>query len=388
MIGKQLFLETTELDGALEIVNETIGYAESLHRSGTLRPAFYDDVLLLAAEILRHVENQGEWIDLGYQICREFKQTMERCGCRDQPSMLSGLGYRCFAVREFCEQTHLLPGFSRSMDHLLFVAADHKVEQARKGPTLAENYDMLHGISGTLYYLLDCDCTREEKKILVKCIRYLLTLDQKAFRDGSLRLGLAHGMLGPLIALAKACAKGFAVDGLQEGIEKLYRLYEIYQSGEKADVPYWPEAITVEEDWEKACRPEHLHRYSSWCDGNLGILRGLQKISAYMNWPQREREYLQAMKGFLAQNIKAYSFDGPSLRHGYSGLVAVQTGTYSVYEDPGLLTNLERNVQEIIKGYRTNNRQDLSLLTGSLGITVALLSLQGKVRAGKLLMID
>ena len=374
MIGKQLFLETTELDGALEIVNETIGYAEGLHRSGTLRPALYDDVLLLAAEILRHVENQEEWLDLGYQICREFKQTMERCGCRQETAMLSGLGYRCFAVREFCEQTHLLPGFSRGMDHLLFIATDQKVEQARKERTRAENYDMLHGISGTLYYLLDCDCTREEKKILVKCIRYLLTLDQKAFRDGSLRLGLAHGMLGPLIALAKACAKGFVVDGLQEGIEKLFRLYEIHQS--------------VEEDWEKACRPEHLHRSFSWCDGNLGILRGLQKVSAYMNWPQRERAYLQAMKRFLAQDIKAYSFDGPSLCHGYSGLVAVQTGTYSVYEDPGLLINLERNVQEVIKGYRTNNRQDLSLLTGSLGITVALLSLQGRVRASKLLMID
>lgn len=411
MIEKPLFLEATELDGALEIVNERIGQAEDLHRRGQLPPTLYDDVLLLAAEILQHVENQAEWMELGLEICREMQQTVECCSCPLPASMLHGLGYRCFAVRGFCEQAHAMGGFSRELDHLLFLAAGRKAEQARRRPACCQDYDLVCGLSGTLYYLLDCGCTREERAILVQCIEYLLSLVQdrvldgkailgfhrlppgqspgpEAFRQDRIRFGLAHGMLGPLIALAKAYAKGFAAEGLEEGIETLYRLYETYQLVDEHSVPCWPNAISPEEYWEGACRLERPCGPSSWCCGNLGILRGLQKTAGYMNWPERERTYLEAMKGFLAQDCGAYHLAGPSLCHGYSGLAAIQIGVYAVYEDPGLLTNLERNVKKVMNEYRETNRKDASLLTGSLGVAAALLPLQGRGRTGKLLMID
>lgn len=411
MIEKPLFLEATELDGALEIVNERICQAEDLHRRGQLSPALYDDALLLAADILPHVENQAEWMGLGLEICREIQQTVERCGCPLSAAMLHGLGYRCFAVRGFCEQAHEMGGFSRELDRLLFLAAGRKAEQARHRPSCCEDYDLVCGLSGTLYYLLDCGCTREERAILVSCIEYLLSLVQgrllggkailrfhrlppgqspgpEAFRQDGIRFGLAHGMLGPLIALAKAYAKGFAAEGLEEGIETLYRLYETYQLMDERSVPYWPGAISPEEYWERACRPEHLYGPSSWCCGNLGILRGLQKVAGYMNWPKRERTYLEAMKRFLAQDCRAYHLAGPSLCHGYSGLAAIQIGVYSVYEDPGLLTNLDRNVKKVMNEYRKTSGKDASLLTGSLGVAAALLPLQGRGRTGKLLMID
>lgn len=432
MIREQLFIEATELDGSLEIVNEVIGYAESQHKHGTLRPEFYDDVLLLAAEVLHYVDNQDGWIDLGYQLCKSLKQDMERYGYRNQTAMFGGLGQRSFAVRGFCEQANVLQGFSRSMDHLLFIAVDNKVEQAQNHPTFDANYDVVSGISGTLYYLLDCDYTREERNILLKCIEYLVSLtqdtefggraiigfhilqpnqsrgfDQKDFKDGSINFGLAHGMLGPLIALAKAYAKGFAVDGLKEGIEKLYHLYETYQSANEVNVPYWPRTITVEEYWERACKPAHLHRPCSWCYGNIGILRGLQKVAGYMNWPEREREYIEAMKRFLAQDSKEYGLFSPSLCHGFSSVVAIQNCAYSAYGDPKLLTNLERNVWELVTEYRKHNEKevslmdirdetiwvegylkDLSFLTGSIGVAATLLSLRGTMKTGKLLMID
>lgn len=410
MIEKPLFLEATELDGALEIVNEQICQAEGLHRRGQLSPALYDDALLLAADILHHVENQAEWMGLGLEICRAMQQTMERRGCPLSASMLHGLGYRCFAVRGFCEQTHEMGGFSRELDHLLFLAAGRKAAQARRRPARCEDYDLVCGLSGTLYYLLDCGCTREERAILVSCIEYLLSLVQdrllggraipgfhrptgqsprrRDFKQDGILFGLAHGMLGPLVALAKAHAKGFSVEDLEEGIETLYRLYETYQLMDERSVPCWPGAISPEEYWEGACRPERPRGPSSWCCGNLGILRGLQKAAGYMNWPERERTYLVAMKGFLAQDCTAYHLAGPSLCHGYSGLAAIQIGVYSVYEDPGLLTNLERNVKKVMNEYRETNGRDSSLLTGSLGVAVALLPLQGRGRTGKLLMID
>ena len=432
MIGNQIFFGKFVGIEKTDIVNEIIAYVEGQYKSGILSPEFYDDTLMFASEILPYTKNQNTWIDLGYRLCRYLKQNLERHGFCHKTSMHGGVGYQCFAVNEFCKQANILHGFSRSMNQLLFDAINNKVGKIKDFPTFDANYDMISGISGNLYYLLDCDYVQEEEDTIVRCIEYLLSFtedtifdgkaiirfhilqpnqnpnfDQKDFEKGSVNFGLAHGMLGPLLALSKAYAKGFRVKGLREGIEKIYRLYELFQSLNERGVPYWPGMITVEEYWDGVCKPEHLHRSCSWCYGNAGILRGLQKVAGYMHWPEKEQNYVEAMKRFLSQDIKAYDLFSPSLCHGFSSLVAIQTCAYAAYEDQELLTNLQRNVQQMITGYRKNNEQevrlmdirdgttwvegylkDLSLLTGSTGIAITLLSLQGNIKTGKLLVID
>ncbi|WP_413604579.1 lanthionine synthetase LanC family protein [Evtepia gabavorous] len=103
----------------------------------------------------------------------------------------------------------------------------------------------------------------------------------------------------------------------------------------------------------------------------------------------------------------SYDLYSPSLCHGFSSLVAIQMCAYSSYRNPKLLTNLERHIQKMIAGYRKNNENelnltdirnksilieghlnDLSILTGSVGIAITLLSLKRTTKTGKLLMID
>lgn len=432
MMGNCIFLEKSIKTEVVDITSEITNYIDTQQKNRMLNPEFFDSILLLIAELLLQKKNQSSWIDLGYKICRYYKHNIENYGYNPRTAMFGGLGYQCYAVNAFCSQANILRGFSHSMDKLLLVSIDDRLAQIENHPTVDNNYDMISGISGVLYYLLDRDYTNKEKSILIKCIQYLLSFtqdtkfsdkamigfhvlqenqnpnfDKQDFKNGSINFGLAHGMLGPLIVLAKAYAKGFEVDGLKEGIEKIYCLYEIYQFVNDAHIPYWPGIITVEEYWEKACKSEHLHRPSSWCYGNMGILRGLQKVSNYMNWPQKEQIYIDAMKHVLTQDIKTYNLYSPSLCHGFASVVAIQSSAYSAYRDPKLLTNLERNVRAIVTGYRKNNEEDTnlidiregtvllegylkdsSLLTGSVGIAVTLLSLQGAIGTGKLLMID
>ena len=432
MIRKQIFWDKTMEDKAEDVINEIITYIDNQHKSGILSANFFHSTLLFVAEFLPQMKNQNPWVDLGYRICRSFKQNMESYGYNHQIDMFGGMGYQCFSVNLFSQEANILQSFSRSMNKMLFIAVNDKLKQIENDATHDSDYDIISGISGVLYYLLDCEYAREEEMVLRRCIQYLLMLteegefcgksmirfhvlqpnqnpnfDQEDFKNGSINFGLAHGMIGPLIALAKAYAKGFVVEGLMEGIEKLYHLYEIYQSLNEANVPYWPGRITVEEYWERACKPEHLHRPCSWCYGNIGILRGLQKVAGYMNWPEREREYIEAMKRFLAQDSKEYGLFSPSLCHGFSSVVAIQNCAYSAYGDPKLLTNLERNVWELVTEYRKHNEKevslmdirdetiwvegylkDLSFLTGSIGVAATLLSLRGTMKTGKLLMID
>ena len=46
------------------------------------------------------------------------------------------------------------------------------------------NHDMISGISGAVYYLLDCDYTKEEKHILKACIEYLVALTRDTKFEG------------------------------------------------------------------------------------------------------------------------------------------------------------------------------------------------------------
>lgn len=431
MIGKQILLNQSVESEITDIVNEVLIYAENQSKIGKLYPDYYYETLLLISEMLPHMDNQDRWINFGYKLCNDLKQDLEKNGYH-WTAMLGGLGNQCFAVDAFCKQANILDNFSHSLNKLLFIAIDKKIDQIKNDETCEYNYDLVSGISGTLYYLLDCDYTQEEKHVIMKCIEYLLAFtkdadyggqtvikfhvqklnqnknyEQKEFKAGGINFGLAHGMIAPLIALAKAYAKGFILDGLRDGIEKVYQLYETFKSVDKENVPHWPRMITVEEYMEGTCKPEHLHIPSSWCYGNVGIIRGLQKVAGYMNWSETEQAYIKTMKHIYAQEIKEYNLFSPSLCHGFSSLVAIQTCAYSAYGDPELLCHLERNVQQIISAYRKSNEhevnlvdirskmnrvegylEDLSLLTGSTGVAITLLSLKGTIATGKLLMID
>lgn len=432
MIGNKIFLDRSIETEVTVIIDEILKYIDDNLGEKTPIAMHYYSILLFVSELLPHMKQQDKWIGFGYDLCKIIKQGMESYGCFHETGMFTGLGYPCFVVNTFCKQANILQGFAHSMNKVLLIATAEKLKQIRYSPSRDANHDMINGISGTLYYLLDCDCTQDEKKIITNCIEYLLELtknidyngktvikfhvlqpdqnpnyDQEDYKDGSINLGLAHGMLGPLIALAKAHSRGFSVDGLRDGIEKIYLLYETFKSVNEDEIPLWPGKLTVEEYVKGVCLPEHLHEQSSWCYGNIGIIRGLQKVSGYMKWREREVSYIEAMKAVLAQDLKQYKLFSPSLCHGYASLVAIQTCAYSTYADPELLIHLERNVRQVITEYRKNNEQelslevvfdkrnpvegymsDLSLLTGSVSVAITLLSLNGRMEASKLLMID
>ena len=432
MIGNQLFWDRSISADAIAIVHEVMDYVARQDKEGVLRPDFYDSTLLLIAEILPYVKERDSWTDLGYRICRAFKKSMETNGYQRQTTVFGGFTSKCFAVNAFCRQADILPSFTRSMNQMLFFSLEERLKQFPTAPVRDSNHDLISGVSNTLYYLLDFEHSQEEKHLLTRCLEYLVGLtkdtmyhgkpiiafhvlqpnqnpnfDQELFHEGNLNFGLAHGMLGPLIAMAKAYATGVEVAGLRDGIERTYHLYETYQLVDKENVPHWPGTMTVEEYWEGACKPERLHSCSSWCYGNAGVIRGLQKVATYMNWKEEELHYINAMKDLLAQETAKYNLFSPSICHGFSSLVFLQTCAYASYGDLGLLTNLERNVRRLIVEYKKSNERDvniqdildqkiwvegyleeLSLLTGSIGVAITLLSLRGPTQTEKLLMID
>ena len=174
MLKKRVYYDKAIKVEALSIVDQIADYIIDQHRDGTHNPESFSDILLFTAELLPYVEKKDRWIDLGYSLCGELKNNMECYGYHYRTAMLGGLGYQCFAVNEFCREANILRMFANSMNKLLFLVTENRLNQIKNHPTHDSNYDMVSGISGILYYLLDCTYDEKEKETIIKCIEYLL----------------------------------------------------------------------------------------------------------------------------------------------------------------------------------------------------------------------
>ena len=124
-------------------------------------------------------------------------------------------------------------------------------------------YDVISGVSGVLYYLLDFEWEIHDKKKITAIVNYLLRLkDEKEylgdrrlaffvpyeslrtnslrmlFPSGYLDLGVAHGIIGVGIALAKAYYCGYEADKIADFCIFLKKFYADTKK-ERNGIPVW-----------------------------------------------------------------------------------------------------------------------------------------------------
>lgn len=150
--------------------------------------------------------------------------------------MYGGLGVLTFSVHEIMGRTGELKETSELLDRFLLDQACQKADLFQQRKLSFGSYDILGGIAGVVYYLLDCEeilNQPEEKLKLRDLIRFLiylsgdysywgkqilryhirrrqqfLAIERKTMKQGHINFGMAHGVAGPLVALAKAKRQG------------------------------------------------------------------------------------------------------------------------------------------------------------------------------------
>lgn len=410
-------------------------YIEFQYDKEILNPIYYRDILLLIGETFPLLKNKEKWEKIGYDMCKAIKQDLEKYSVVENDiGMIGSFGYTCFVVSQYSKKTGNLKRFSNSLNKLLLDFMVNKSETFKEdSQTTMSKYDVISGLSGSLYYLLDFPWNEEEMKELENVISYLVSLtkyydykgnsvikfhitrenqfrddEKERFIDGNLNFGISHGMMGPLIALSKAFSLGYKVDGLKESIVELTELYERFKVY-KDNIALWPSQLPFEQYLIGKCEERHCHLASSWCYGNISIARGLQKVAKNMNWAEKEKLYKNDLINIINQPSENYNLYSPALCHGYSSILAIRTSSYKNDRDYRYINNIEENIDIIIKRFEENNKyieenkevledkdnyiegyiEDLSLLSGSLGIALVLLSIiSEEVEYSKLLLID
>ncbi|UDN58935.1 MULTISPECIES: lanthionine synthetase LanC family protein [unclassified Clostridioides] len=380
--------------------------------------------------------NEKEIFDeIGYFLCKYIKEDLEKYGIYKSLGMLSGFGYTCFCVNSYSNITGNLKKFSNTLNNILLNEVYENVKKYYHQDLCVDKYDLISGISGNLYYLLDCnfilDCDIKKIKYIVRYLVYLSLYDNEfinyfiskfdsltnlekensKFKNGSLNFGLSHGIIAPLVAISKAYSLGFIVSEIEDSIKTIYSLYNNeHFKIKKNGLEFWPSQISMDEYLNKTV-VKYFVMNSSWCYGNFSIYRCLYKTLEYYDLSEKNKKrYLECLYNISIINIDEHNLLSPSLCHGYAGVLCQILQCYYETSDCQYLKQISNILKKIESLYNNNNlmiekdykilmddnnifregfKYDFSLLEGRTGIVLSFLNLfNNNLSYCKLLLID
>lgn len=405
----EIFL-TTNIKAAcgFELIQPIQDYLKRVFQkffSGQINPLQHAHFLILICECCDIFVDKEYWKAVGYNLCKDIKDEIEINGIKGKLGIWSGLGIKAFAVNEYCCRFKELKQFNKAISDVLIEELENrcKIYLEKKEKIDIRQYDVCFGVSGILYFLLD-SLHDSELKVLNYTIKYLIWVsmedeerkkpnflidvtgqlneeDREKYPQGSINLGMAHGLIGILVVLCKAKSKGINYVGIDKAIKNLFELYE-RQCVLIDGIPYWKPQLSYDE-WKENIRVDKKSiERASWCYGNVGIARGLQKASHYIGDWKREEKYGKMVKSLVKQSVYKLGLESPMICHGYSGVLMLMICEYKQYDDKEYLVNINEVIKQILSSSLKSDgeiemkvfEEDDSILQGLMGVALALKS--------------
>lgn len=430
------FLSEQNIKRSGIFIDDYFSYLQEQWAKGSVSFKSYPDTLLTLADAYPFLSSRDKWEEIGYSVCTGIKEELVTNGIHHSAlGMLGGLGIQAFAVNLYSKQTRNLPVFANFLNQLLLNEAAEKAEmllQSNANNTSALDYDAIGGISGNLHYLLDFEWDIESENKIKRLAEYLVSLThcceykghevlnfyisyenlfqslQDEFPNGNFNFGLSHGMIGPLIALCKAWAKGVRTDDMDEAIEIIFRIYETFYV-KRNGVVVWPAGLSYEAYLSGSCTDKDVQKSrASWCYGNVGIARGLQLAATYLEDKLRVKKYGEYLAAMIDQPVENFRLSNPCLCHGYASVMAIAMASDMDHPDPRItrsFNGLFTEALEVMSGTETTPywqgakfdmdyiikdyfEEDTSFLQGPSGLVLSLLNVMHPgLEFGRLLMI-
>ena len=296
---------------------------------------------------------------------------------------------------------------------LLPRVAAHAANGERSGISFGE-FDVISGAAGVVAYLLPLREDPEVERalrVLLEGLTALLsdpgdalppwytpaamlgdpkTIDQYPY--GNLNCGLAHGVPGPLAALALAYRDGVRVDGMEAAIRYAADWVVEHRIADMWGVA-WPYAVplTGDEQGATGVAPDSAWRNgpsrSAWCYGSPGVARALWLAGEALGDDALRALSVEAIDAVLRRPPAARFADAPTLCHGVGGILAIvlrfaaDTGLESFADGARALCEqiLDEYDPDALVGFRDLEpggvRVDRpGLLDGAAGLVLALLA--------------
>lgn len=297
---------------------------------------------------------------------------------------------------------------------------------ARTTPGVAwADYDVIGGLSGTLRVLLDslnepAEASGAVESAVDATLRQLVRIsepikvdgltvpgwwvppelepvdaDRRDYPQGDFNLGLAHGVAGPLTLLSLALRRDREVPGQRDAIARFASWLAGWILRDEAG-SYWPCRVSWAEQ-VAAERPASAFTRSAWCYGAPGVAHALYQAGVAVDVPEWQQLALTGLRDVLAREEATWHLDGPTICHGYAGLLQVMWRMGMASGDAPLLAGCLRLARSVLafadqdrafvfphlvpdspQGWRQASRHrplDVAgILEGAAGVACALLS--------------
>lgn len=349
------------------------------------------------------------------KICAEIYTAKERLF--QYTGIMSALGLLAYSMEVLENKNQKMSGFIRYCNREICEGVKRILCIMKNKPTEFAYYDIPCGLSGSLNYMLDHAGEEIEEKVIMDSLDYVLELtefhqyqekrvigfhiekeqqylesERKSMPQGNINFGLAHGMVGVGIALAKAYFYGYKKEECAKAVNIIMKEYTRYGMKRNGQLIF-PTQLPIELYLNKQCKEWSFN--AGWCYGNAGILMGLMRMAGFLGMSEKYGYYEKTLLKVINQPIKRYNFQLPILCHGYASIIAIQIGMYKECENEEFLQTLERNVKRAINIqniYKDKNREyesDFSILQGTGGVMVTLAdTLNLSMNYRKMLMIS
>jgi hypothetical protein len=244
-------------------------------------------------------------------------------------------------------------------------------QRREHGPvgTSWEAYDVINGLTGTGRLLLDAVHDPAERSSRVEdaltatfthltAVTDRLTVDgrsvpgwwvppdgQPSSRDageyprGDFNLGMAHGVPGPLWLLSTALAAGYEVPGQRAAIGRMAGWIIGWTLVDEAGA-YWP--CRVGWDEETGARPASAFSRTAWCYGAPGVAASLYRAGEVCGEAAWCDAAVRALRAALLRDESRWALDGPTVCHGYAGLLLALHRVGVAAADRELLAGADR----------------------------------------------
>lgn len=377
------------------------------------------DRLFYFSEIIGTKYEDDDILNISNEIIKKHIELIHS-GLINFHGMFSKGGLFTFIINSIYQKTGELGNLSDKLNEFLLFNLRNK--NLNSFPTLFGKYDLIHGISGILYYFLDFPKYFEDIKPLINYLCWLTNShtyngkkvinfhvekeqqfrddEKERFPDGHINFGLAHGMMGTLIALTKAYENGFKTSNVKNSIIKILDIYKIYEIKCDNGILIYPTQLSFSEFINKRWDVSYVNN-ASWCYGNISNVYGIMRASKALEDNKKYDYYKNSLMDIFNQNIEKYNLSSTSLCHGYASVISHQISRYYETNIEDFLKTMNRNIEYLFDKYEKYNiyyvkkydgfknikeipikvegyENDISFLTGSGGIFLTLLNIDNR----------
>lgn len=288
-------------------------------------------------------------------------------------SGLAGIAVAARAVARPGDYRGLLATLDAQVREECLLLADAELARDERTGTSIGRYDLVSGLAGLARCLLAHDAPPELDAVLDALIRLARPVrvaghtvpgwwtedvpwvgaQPDRYHRGHFNAGLAHGIAGPLAALAVAWRAGHQRPGQADAIRTMVEWLLRWRSDPGVG-RWWPNDVSLAEELSGQPDCEQVDR-GAWCYGSPGVARSVRLAAAALDCP----EWAVAAEESLLAVLDHVVPGDPSLCHGTAGLLRVADLMARDCTDPGrrlrLAAAAERLAEQLVAGFEATS---------------------------------